>query len=44
MTRVHFLILATLALCTLPVIGTLVDSHPPQRAIALTPDIQLRHY
>ncbi|WP_370283452.1 hypothetical protein [Pseudooceanicola sp.] len=44
MTRMHFLILATLALCVLPILGTLTESPAPRHTVQIPAEFQIRHF
>lgn len=44
MTRIHFLILATLALCVLPILGTLLDGPTPRHTVQIPAEFQVRHF
>lgn len=44
MTRFHFLILAMLVLCVLPVLGTLTDAKTPRHVVQLPTEFQVRHF
>jgi len=44
MKRIHFVILATLALCILPILGTVADTRTPRHAVQMPAEFQVRHF